>query len=300
MEPSSPVSSGTAENRPGVQLRVGLIGSGIGASRTPAMHMREGTEAGLDYDYVLTDLDGEPEGADALPRLLDQAQKAGFRGLNITHPCKQSAIPLLDEMDDDVRVIGACNTVVFEDGRRVGHNTDAWGFAESFRRNFTDAALGRVVQLGAGGAGAAVAYALLTLGVERLQVHDIDPSRARDLADRYGPVFGAERLGVGRILADDLRLADGLVQTSPIGSLGHPGVPIDPDLLVGQPWVSDIIYFPLETELVLEARQRGCQAIGGGGMAVYQAVRAFEFFTGRPANAGRMAAHFAELTASQR
>ncbi|HEX8471434.1 MAG TPA: hypothetical protein VF633_10000, partial [Brevundimonas sp.] len=105
MQPPSPVSSGAAESRPGDQLRVGLIGSGIGTSRTPAMHMREAAEAGLDYDYVLMDLDGEPDGADALPRLLDQAQKAGFRGLNITHPCKQSVIPLLDEMDDDVRVI---------------------------------------------------------------------------------------------------------------------------------------------------------------------------------------------------
>jgi shikimate dehydrogenase len=264
------------------------------------MHMREAAEAGLDYDYVLMDLDGEPDGADALPRLLDQAQKAGFRGLNITHPCKQSVIPLLDEMDDDVRVIGACNTVVFEDGRRMGRNTDAWGFAESFRRNFSGAALGRVVQLGAGGAGAAVAYALLALGVERLEIHDIEPSRAQGLADRYGPTFGADRINLGTTLADALSRADGLVQTSPIGSLGHPGMPLDPALLSRQLWVSDIIYFPLETELVLRARQRGCQAIGGGGMAVYQAVRAFEFFTGSPANAGRMAAHFAELTTSQR
>ena len=285
----------SARNR----LQVGLIGSGISASRTPAMHMREGTEAGLDYDYVLMDVDGELDGAEALPRLLDQAQQAGFRGLNITHPCKQTVIPLLDEIDDDVRIIGACNTVVFENGWRVGHNTDAWGFAESFRRNFADAAVGRVVQLGAGGAGAAVAYALLTLGVERLEIHDIDASRAQGLVDRYGPAFGVERIRVGVDLATALSDADGLVQTSPIGSLGHPGIPLDPTLLTHQPWVSDIIYFPLETELILAARERGCQATGGGGMAVYQAVRAFEFFTGIPADAKRMAAHFAELTSSQ-
>lgn len=281
------------------RLKVGLIGSGIGASRTPAMHMREGAEAGLGYDYVLMDVDAEPDGSAALPRLMDHAQNAGFRGLNITHPLKQTVIPLLDDVDDDVRIIGACNTVIFENGRRVGHNTDAWGFAESFRRSFADAAVGRVVQLGAGGAGAAVAYALLTLGVERLDIHDIDASRAQGLADRYGPTFGAERIQVGGELAAALREADGLVQTSPIGSLGHPGLPLDPALLTRQPWVSDIIYFPLETELVLAARQRGCQATGGGGMAVYQAVRAFELFTGFPANAHRMAAHFAELTTSQ-
>jgi len=286
-------------DRPDGRLQVGLIGSGIGASRTPAMHMREGAEAGLDYDYVLMDVDGEPDGAAALPRLLDHAQQAGFRGLNITHPFKQTVIPLLDEADDDVRIIGACNTVVFEDGRRVGHNTDAWGFAESFRRNFPDANVGRVVQLGAGGAGAAVAYALLTLGVERLEIHDIDPSRAQGLADRYGPTFGADRIRVGVDLAEAMGDADGLVQTSPIGSLGHPGLPVDVDLLGRQLWVSDIIYFPLETELVLAARQRGCHTTGGGGMAVYQAVRAFEFFTGLPADANRMAAHFAELTALQ-
>jgi shikimate dehydrogenase len=282
----------------GESLQVGLIGSGIGSSRTPALHMREGREAGLAYSYVLMDLDEQPGGPATLEQLLSQAERAGFRGLNITHPCKQAVLELLDEADEDVRVIGACNTIVFENGRRVGHNTDAWGFAESFRKTFAAAPIRNVVQLGAGGAGAAVAFALLSLGVERLEIYDIDPLRAQGLVDRYGPVFGPGRIATGSGLTSALARADGLVQTSPIGSLGHPGMPVEPDLLTARPWLLDIIYFPLETQLVLAARQRGCQATGGGSMAVYQAVRAFEFFTGIPANAPRMAAHFADMTSS--
>lgn len=280
---------------PGDTLRVGLVGSGISQSLTPAMHMREGAEAGLGYDYVLLDIDHSPAGGPELAGIVAEAERAGFRGLNITHPFKQAILPLLDEADEDVSVIGACNTVVFEDGRRIGHNTDWWGFAESFKRAFLAADLDHVVQLGAGGAGAAVAYALLTLGVRRLEVIDVDPARARGLADRYNPTFGAGRLTPGGDLGAALRSADGIVQTSPVGSLGHPGVPFDLGLVAGAPWLVDIIYFPRETELVHAAKAKGMKATGGGGMAVFQAVRAFELFTGIPANRERMHAHFARL-----
>ncbi len=105
---------------------VGLIGAGIQASLTPAMHEGEGDRRGLRYMYRLMDLDLLRLGEDPLPQLLNAAQLAGFRGLNITHPCKQSVIPLLDELSENAAAIGAVNTVVFRDGRRIGHNTDCW------------------------------------------------------------------------------------------------------------------------------------------------------------------------------
>ena len=157
---------------------VGLIGAGIGASRTPPMHEKEGAEQGLRYVYQLIDLQVLQLGPDALPELLLAAERMGFAGLNVTHPCKQAVIPLLDELSDDARALGAVNTVVLHGGRRIGHNTDWYGFAESLRRNLPDAPRARVVQLGAGGAGSAVAHAVLTLGAEQLTLFDTDQARA--------------------------------------------------------------------------------------------------------------------------
>ncbi|HBP2381849.1 TPA: shikimate dehydrogenase, partial [Pseudomonas aeruginosa] len=145
----------------------GLIGAGIQASRTPALHEREGDAQGIRYLYRLIDLDPLGKSADDLEFLLAAASDLGFTGLNVTFPCKQAIIPLLDDLSAEARGIGAVNTVVLRDGRRIGHNTDCLGFAEGFRRGLAGAPRQRVVQMGAGGAGAAVAHALLAEGVER-------------------------------------------------------------------------------------------------------------------------------------
>ena len=157
---------------------IGLIGAGIQASRTPAMHMLEASRQGLRYVYKLIDLEKLGLGVEALPELLTAAERLGFDGLNITHPCKQAVIPLLTELSPEARAIGAVNTVVLRNGKRSGHNTDCTGFAEGFRRGLPDARLDRVVLLGAGGAGAAVAHAALALGVEHLTIFDIDTAKA--------------------------------------------------------------------------------------------------------------------------
>src|SRR5437870_3521489 len=122
-------------------VRVGLIGSAIQASRSPALHMEEARQQGFHLTYTLLDLDEAPEGEAALERLLLEAEHSGFAGVNITHPCKQRVIPYLHELSDDVRALGAVNTVVFREGRRFGHNTDWWGFAEGFRRGMPDASM---------------------------------------------------------------------------------------------------------------------------------------------------------------
>ena len=131
-------------------LKAGLIGAGIQASLTPAMHMREGEAQGFSYDYELIDLNQIGATPTDLPRLLDEAEARGLAGLNITHPCKQSVIAHLDELSPQARDLGAVNTVVFRNGKRSGHNTDWWGFAESFRRGLPQADLSSALQLGAG------------------------------------------------------------------------------------------------------------------------------------------------------
>ncbi|EWY36446.1 shikimate 5-dehydrogenase [Skermanella stibiiresistens SB22] len=273
----------------------GLIGTGIQASRTPAMHEREGAEQGLRYIYKLIDLDKLGLGTDALPDLLTAAVRLGFDGLNVTYPCKQAIIPLLDDLSEDARALGAVNTVVLRDGKSFGHNTDGWGFAEGFRRGLPDVRRDRVVQLGAGGAGAAVAHAALTLGTGQLTLFDVDGARAEALAGDLCRRFGPGRAVAGSNLPDAMARTDGLIHATPTGMAKLPGLPLPAELLHPALWVAEIVYFPLETELLRVARRMGCQTLDGGGMAVFQAVGAFQLITGRKADADRMRRHFSSM-----
>jgi shikimate dehydrogenase len=270
---------------------IGLIGSGIQASRTPAMHMLEGSHQGLRYVYKLIDLEKLGLNAHALPNLLAAAERLGFDGLNITHPCKQAVIPLLTDLSSEARAIGAVNTVVLRNGKRSGHNTDCTGFAEGFRRGLPGVRLERVVLLGAGGAGAAVAHAALALGVEHLTIFDIDAAKAEHLVTS----LGTSRVAHGTNLAEAMQAADGLIHATPTGMTQHPGLPLPATLLRPEHWVVEIVYFPLETELLHTASRIGCRTLNGSGMAVFQAVDAFRLFTGIQPDAERMLGSFAGM-----
>ncbi|MEU1253029.1 shikimate dehydrogenase [Streptomyces chartreusis] len=276
---------------------VGLIGSGIGPSLSPALHEREAARQGLRYLYRLIDIDTLGVPPEAVGDLVRSARDLGFDGLNITHPCKQLVIEHLDELAPQAEALGAVNTVVFEDGRAVGHNTDVTGFAASFARGLPDVPLERVVQLGAGGAGAAVAHAMLTLGAERVTVVDALGERAADLAGALNRHFGAGRAAAAAPdqLARAVGAADGIVHATPTGMAAHPGLPLAAELLHPRLWVAEVVYRPLETELLRTARATGCAALDGGGMAVFQAADAFRLFTGREPDSGRMLAHIADL-----
>jgi shikimate dehydrogenase len=281
--------------RPGVL--VGLVGTGIGPSLTPPLHEREADELGIRYLYRRLDLDRLGLPATAIGDVLAAARLAGYDGLNVTHPCKQLVLEHLDDLSPDAAALGAVNTVVLRDGRAVGHNTDWSGFARAFDRGLPDAPLDRVVLLGAGGAGAAVAHGLLTLGTGRLTVLDVDADRAGGLAASLAGRFGADRVVGGDLsgMATAVGAADGLVHATPTGMAAHPGLPLPAELLRPALWVADIVYRPLETELVRTARALGCRVLDGGGMAVFQAVDAFRLFTGVEPDPDRMLAHFTTL-----
>ncbi|WP_371663771.1 shikimate dehydrogenase [Streptomyces sp. NBC_00280] len=279
---------------------VGLVGSGIGPSLSPALHEREADRQGLRYLYRLIDIDTLGVEAHAVGDLVRAARDLGFDGLNITHPCKQLVIEHLDGLDPQAEALGAVNTVVFEDGRAIGHNTDVTGFAASFARGLPDAPLERVVQLGAGGAGAAVAHATLTLGAGQVTVVDALPDRAADLAASLNRHFGTGRATAAtpdRLAALIGRAgdADGLVHATPTGMAAHPGLPFPAELLHPGLWVAEVVYRPLETELLRTARAMGCATLDGGGMAVFQAADAFRLFTGREPDTAHMLADIAEL-----
>ena len=277
---------------PGV--RTGLVGDGIQGSRSPAIHEREAAAQGLDLSYVRFDLADPNTPARTLAEVLDSAERDGFSGLNVTYPYKLAVIPLLDQLSPDAERLGAVNTVVFDGGRRIGYNTDWLGFQESFQRGLPEAPRDQVLQLGAGGAGAAVAYALLGAGAGRLSVYDVDKPRAAELAAKMGRLFGPQRVTVTTDVVTEIAAVQGLVNSTPIGMLRHPGSPVPTSLLRPEMWVADIVYVPIETELLRAARALGCRALDGGGMVVYQAAEAFRLFTRKTADADRMRSRFIE------
>lgn len=275
---------------------IGLVGDGIQQSRSPGMHMREGVLQGLRYVYNLIDTDKMKLGQKDLPDLLTAAERMGYNGLNITYPFKQTVIPFLDELSNNAKALGAVNTVVLKDGKRFGHNTDWCGFADGFKRALPDVPKRRAVQVGAGGAGAAVAHAALTLGIEELSIYDIAPDRAAhevaSLCTRFGA--GRARVVTKDNLAAAVAAADGLIHCTPTGMAKMPGMAVPAAWLRPELWVAEVVYFPLVTELLKTAKALGCRVADGGGMAVFQAVEAFRLFTGITPNADRMRAHFAE------
>ena len=277
------------------KLLVGLIGAGIGRSLTPAMQEAEAAAQGLRLHYQLIDLDRTRQGVEALPMLIEAAQAMGFDGLNITYPCKQAVIPLLDDLSGEARAIGAVNTVVFRDGRTVGHNTDGSGWRWGFERTLPEADLSRVVLLGAGGAGSAIAHSVCRMKATELVVVDRDGARAAALAAELARQYSGVGLSASVDVASALQGASGLIHATPTGMDKWPGLPLPAALLRAALWVAEIVYFPLETALLRAARAAGCRSVDGGTMAVGQALGAFELFTGRVADAARIDAHFRRL-----
>jgi shikimate dehydrogenase len=277
------------------RLLIGLIGSHIQASRTPALQEREAGEHGIRCLYQLIDLEKLGLAQGALPDLLTAAERTGFDGLNITHPCKQAVLPLLTELSENAQALGAVNTVLLREGRRIGHNTDWRAFERSFRHGLPGARLDRVVQLGAGGAGAATAYAALKMGAGQITVIDQDSTRSEALAARCNGVFGSGRVQAGGDVASALSIADGLIHATPTGMLGKPGLPLAAAMLRRDLWVADVVYYPLATALLLAAKNLGCRTLDGGGMAVEQAAEAFRLFTGIEADRIRMRRHFLSM-----
>jgi len=277
------------------KLLVGLIGAGIQRSLSPALQEEEARRHGLRLHYQLIDLDAAGVGAETLPGLISAARIMGFAGLNVTFPCKQSVMPLLDALSEEARTIGAVNTVVREGSRLVGHNTDGPGWSWGFQRALPNADLSRVVLLGAGGAGSACADAVLRLGAGQLIVVDKEAARADELAQRLNSHFAGNRARAGADAAAALAGATGLIQATPVGMAKLPGMPVSENLLRPAMWYSEVVYVPLETALLQAARRVGCATADGGHMNVGQAARGFKLFTGLDADAARMDAHFRQL-----
>ena len=264
----------------------GVVGWPIAHSRSPRLHGYWLETYGIDGAYL--PLAVRPEDLEAALRGL---LAAGFRGVNLTIPHKEKAMALCDRVEETAQRIGAVNTLVFDEGRIHGSNSDAFGFIENLRAGAAghdlahdlahdlthDLTAAPAVLLGAGGAARAVAVALLEAGVPALRICNRSPERAAALAAELGAAATALPWAQRADALDDIGL---LVNSTSLGMSGQPPLEIALDRLPPSALVTDLVYSPLETELLTAARLRGCGTVDGLGMLLHQARPGFRAWFG--------------------
>lgn len=265
--------------KPSGYTLLGVMGDPIAHSKSPAMHQAALYEIGLHGDYV--PLHVKPEGLDAAVKGL---KSMGFRGVNVTIPHKVEMMSYMDELDDSAKLTGAVNTVVQEDGRLIGYNTDGAGYVRSLKEEAVSSLEGKhIVVIGAGGAARGIVHALLLECPASIVILNRTIERAQMMAADFkamGQVQGLSISGSHHALLH----ADIVINTTSVGM--HPNLhetPIDPAALPEGIVVSDLIYNPLETKLLSIAKEKNCIIHGGLGMFVYQGAIAFEHWFGIPA-----------------
>ncbi len=284
----------------GRRMLVGLLGANIQGSMSPALFAAGFAEAGIDGYYHL--LDADLLRGRRLPQLFDAIKTAGFVGANVTYPFKQEIFPLLDAVDPSAGQVGAVNTVVFAaDGHSTGYNFDRAGWRNSFVTSFGAASAQdkTVVQIGAGGAGRAVAFALMDLGVAELVLHDLDRARAEALKADLARHYGASRCRIADDLERDIAAAAGVVNATQVGMRGFAGNPVPIAALKASHWAADVIYTPLQTEFLKAAAAKGARTLNGSGMCVHQAVEAFRQLTSFTPDLSRLHRTFATAVAAR-
>lgn len=259
----------------------GIIGDPVEHSLSPTIHNAAFKKLALDFVYVAFKVK-----KDELSDAITGAKKLGIHGLNITMPHKQLVMKHLNEIDSTAKSIGAVNTVLNLDGRLVGYNTDGIGALKALRENDVSLHKKKLLLLGAGGAGKAIAFHAAQY-VEELVILNRTTSKAKALAKFLRKRFNRKITGntLSPVLIEkELENADVLVNTTPVGMHSQANQSlVDPIWLRPNLCVMDIIYNPLETKLVKDAKAAGAKVVSGLEMLVYQGAMAFEIWTKQPA-----------------
>ncbi len=269
-----------------MKLKLGLIGTGISRSRAPELHRLAGRLYGMEVSYDL--LEQQSATTSAFDNAFRHCQSQGYRGVNVTHPFKEHACASVHVASEQVRRLGAVNTIRFDPGTPAqGFNTDYSGFKRAFATRFPGRRPGTATIVGAGGVGRAIAFGLVDLGAEAIRLFDADVSKAERLAAALRS-NAKVRVSVCERLDHATASADGLVNATPVGMHHHPGTPIPRELIDGQSWAFEAIYTPADTRFVLDATRAGLQVLGGYELFFYQGVDAFEIFSGVRVDAARL------------
>lgn len=256
------------------KIRLGLIGDNIAASRAPRLHALAGALGGIEVRY---DLLVPAEFGLEFDALFERCANGSYHGINVTHPYKERAVARVEIEDPLVRAMGAVNLVRFEVGRAGGFNTDYSGFVAAYRAKFGAGPPGVVCQVGAGGAGKAVGFALAGLGAEAIRLVDVDQERARALAGALRSAYpGVDAAAAS--MDEAIEGAQGLVNCSPVGMAGHDGTPIPRSLMQRAAWAFDAVYTPVRTQFLADAEAAGLDTLSGYELFFHQGADGFEIF----------------------
>lgn len=255
-------------------IKAGVIGHPINHSKSPIIHNHWIAQHGLSGEYKAIDI--APENLkDSVQKLIDD----GYAGFNVTIPHKQEIFKLCAEVDETAQKIGAVNTVVIKDGKSHGTNTDAFGWIENVHQSAfgVDFVHRPAIVLGAGGAARAIVHALLEAGAQQIIITNRTADKAKDVAELNTDIVRVVPWENRNKILQDAGL---LVNTTSLGMTGKDKLEIDLALLPKDAVVSDIVYAPLMTELLVRAQHRGNQIVTGIGMLLHQARPAFEKWFG--------------------
>lgn len=263
----------------------GVIGDPIRHSKSPIMLNRAFRETGINGVYTAFHITSE-----TLPAFIAGVRAMGIRGVNVTIPHKLQVMELIDEIDPGAQAIGAVNTIVNDNGKLVGYNTDGIGYVRSLKEEAEPELAGkRIVVIGAGGASRGIVYALLKEKPASVAISNRTVERAEELAAS----LGGQAAGLTAIPNEQLKSwcgdADIVINTTSVGMYPNVGQsPIEAGWMKPGAVASDLIYNPLRTEFLLQAEARGCRTHGGLGMFIYQGAYAFEYWTGQAAPVAAM------------
>lgn len=260
----------------------GLFGYPVAHSVSPAMHNAAFRALDLNSIYAAFPVESSFLGA-----ATEAIRALDLGGVNVTVPHKQAVLSFLDQLTEEARLIGAVNTIVFRDGKLVGHNTDGRGFLRSLVEQGFRVPGKRVTILGAGGAARAVAVRLALEGAARIAFVNRTLAHAEALAALVSGrgCDAAVRAWSDRSAAQEIGDADLVVQTTPLGMHPHGDkcLPVEPEWFHGGQWVYDLVYNPRRTRFLRTAAGVGAHTVSGLGMLLYQGVEAFELWTRRDA-----------------
>ena len=259
------------------EVRLGLIGDNIADSQAPRLHRLAGELRGIAVRYDLLVPAEVGLGFDAL---FDRCAGGGYRGINVTHPYKERAAARVEIESPLVRAMGAVNLVRFDSDRACGFNTDYSGFLSAWRARFGTETPGIVCQVGAGGAGKAIGFALAELGADAIRIVDADRGRTQALAESLRAAYPALNAVELASLDEAVSGARGLVNCTPVGMVGHEGTPIPREHMGGAAWAFDAVYTPIDTQLLTDAAAAGLDHLSGFELFFHQGADGFELFFG--------------------